>query len=417
LRIALAKRNEVHCELRIVLTPHLPILLMSLSPLDLIILTSNSLRSNVLRSFLTTLGVFMGVAAVNATLQVGSISRAMIAKQLSETEAPQILIFVMGEQIREPNLEDIQFLRQRLKNLQGVSGSSYVPSQQVSFDGREAQPNVQAVTKDYLLTSGRKLKAGRGFSTADFDNYRSVAVIDELLSQQLFQGQNPIGKLIFTKTRPCLVVGVMSKSLLGGEKPTGALLIPMSTYSAMTGKQTINSISMRPRNVEDMKNLKEQAEKIFKQRFPGGEVYTTSNVEAIFQQKETLDMATQALTVVGVIALLIGGVGIANITIAAIIERTSEIGLRRAIGATKINILSQFILEAAILSLVGGIAAIITVYSLTLVVVDEFELPYEFESQTAALSLGAALLVGVGACFLPALRASELDPVKALREA
>ncbi|MEH2396129.1 ABC transporter permease [Nostoc sp.] len=391
---------------------------MSLSPLDLIRLTSNSLRSNLLRSFLTTLGVFMGVAAVNATLQVGSISRAMIAKQLSETEAPQILVFVTGEQIREPNLEDMEFLRQRLKDLQGVSGSTYVPSQQVSFYGRQAQPNIQAVTKDYLLTSGRKLKAGRAFSTADFANYRSVAVIDEFLSQQLFQGQNPIGKLIFTTARPCLVVGVMeSKSQMNGEKPTGALLMPISTYSAMTGKQTINSISIRPRNLEDMKNLKEQAEKILKQRFPSGQVYATSNVEAIFQQKETLDLATQGLTVVGVIALLIGGVGIANITIAAIIERTSEIGLRRAIGATKTNILSQFILEAAILSLVGGIAAIITVYSLTLVVVDAFKLPYQFESQTAALSLGAALLVGVGACFLPALRASQLDPVKALREA
>ncbi|MEH2062847.1 MAG: ABC transporter permease [Nostoc sp.] len=390
---------------------------MSLTTLDLIILTSSSLRSNVLRSFLTTLGVFMGVAAVNATLQVGSISRAMLAKQLSETEAPQILLFVTGEQIKQPSEEEIEFLRQRLKGLQGVSGSSYVPSQKVSFYGQEAQPNVQAVTKDYLLTSGRKLKAGRAFSTADFENYRSVAVIDEFLSQQLFQGQNPIGKLIFTTAKPCLVVGVMETKSGVDQKPTGVLLMPLSTYSAMTGKEAINSISVRPQHLEDMKNLKEQAEKILKERFPGGDVYATSNVDSIFQQQETLELATRGLTVVGIIALLIGGVGIANITIAAIVERTSEIGLRRAIGATKINILSQFILEAAILSLVGGIAAIITVYSLTLVVVDAFKLPYQFESQTAVLSLGAALLVGVGACFLPALRASELDPVKALREA
>jgi putative ABC transport system permease protein len=126
-------------------------------------------------------------------------------------------------------------------------------------------------------------------------------------------------------------------------------------------------------------------------------------------------MASKGLTAVGIISLLIGGVGIANITIAAVMERTPEIGLRRAIGAKKQDILLQFILEAAILSLLGGIAAIISVHGLTMVVAETFNLPYEFESKTAALSLGSALLVGVGAGFLPAVRASRLDPVKALR--
>jgi putative ABC transport system permease protein len=113
--------------------------------------------------------------------------------------------------------------------------------------------------------------------------------------------------------------------------------------------------------------------------------------------------------------LLIGGVGIANITIAAVMERTPEIGLRRAIGATQADIMLQFILEATLLSLAGGVAAIITVHALTVMVANTFELPYEFDSRTAVLSLSSALLVGVGAGFLPALRASQLDPVKALR--
>jgi ABC-type transport system, involved in lipoprotein release, permease component len=111
-------------------------------------------------------------------------------------------------------------------------------------------------------------------------------------------------------------------------------------------------------------------------------------------------------------------VGIANITIAAVMERTPEIGLRRAIGATQRDIMLQFILEAVILSLVGGIVAIVTVHGLTTVVADVFKLPYKFDSNTAALALGAALGGGgweLG--FFPALRASQLDPVKALRQA
>ncbi|WP_375514454.1 ABC transporter permease [uncultured Nostoc sp.] len=122
-----------------------------------------------------------------------------------------------------------------------------------------------------------------------------------------------------------------------------------------------------------------------------------------------------ALAAVGVISLLVGGVGIANITIATVAERTSEIGLKLAIGATKQDIMLQFILEAAVLSLLGGTVALMTVHGLTLVVVSTFDLPYQFESSTATLSLGSALLVRVGASFLPALCASQLNPVTALR--
>ncbi len=121
------------------------------------------------------------------------------------------------------------------------------------------------------------------------------------------------------------------------------------------------------------------------------------------------------MLVVGAISLLVGGVGIANVTIASVIERTPEIGLRRAIGATKKDVMLQFILEAAILSLVGGSLAIISVHGLTVIVAQRFEFPYTFESRNAAIALSSAVLVGVGAGFFPSLRASQLDPVKALK--
>lgn len=391
---------------------------MRLSSLDLIALTCNSLRSNLLRSALTNLGVFMGVAAVSATLQVGSISRGVIEKQLAEREAPQVFVSLWGAKGREPKLEDMEYLRQQLEGLQAISAANYVWefSSQTLFQDREAEPEIQAVSLDFLLTSGRQILAGRPFTEADFANYSSVVVIDQFLAEQLFQGQEPIGKLIFTGQRPYLVIGVMETKLrVGAAEPKGELLMPMSTHSAMTGKQGISFISMRPKNLEDMKALQDRVKQLLAQRFPGSEFYSGNNVEEILQQKQTLELASRALTAVGIISLLIGGVGIANITIAAVIERTPEIGLRRALGATKRDILLQFILEAALLSLLGGVSAIATVHGLTVVVANTFKLPYEFESSTAALSLSSALLVGVGAGFLPALRASQLDPVKALR--
>ena len=389
---------------------------MSLSPLDLIALTCNSLRSNLLRSGLTSLGVFMGVAAVSATLQVGSISRAVIAEQLAQREAPQVFIGLWGVRDKEPKLEDMEFLRQQLEGWQAISAINWIGSSQTLFQDEEAEPFMLAVSPDYLLTTGRRVLLGRPFTAADFDNYRPVVVIDQFLADKLFKGQEPIGQLIFSEQRPFLVVGVIeTKFNSDGDEPKGNLLLPLSTYSAMTGSQRIDSISVRPNNLKDMKNLGEQAKQLLKQHFTGSDFYAGNNVEEILKQKETLELASRGLTAVGIISLLIGGVGIANITIAAVIERTSEIGLRRAIGAKRRDILLQFILEAVILSLVGGTAAIATVHGLTVVVADTFKLPYKFESRTAALSLSSALLVGVGAGFLPALRASQLDPVKALR--
>jgi putative ABC transport system permease protein len=390
---------------------------MSLSPQDLISLTCKSLLSNLLRSGLTTLGVFMGVAAVNATLQVGDISRTVIEQQLAERDAPQVSVYIYSSEGREAKLEDMEFLRRRLKNILGISASNYAGYENlVVYQGREGKPEMLAVTEDFLLTTGRKLLQGRFFNVADFANFRPVIVIDKFLADKLFEAENPIGQLVFSSGRPYLVVGVVESKLAGEKEPEGTLVMPMSTFSAMTGSQDINSISIRPQQMETMKNLQSEAEEVLKQRFPGATIYAYNNVEEIIQQKETLEMASRGLTTVGIISLLIGGVGITNITIAAVIERTPEIGLRLAIGATKRDILMQFILEAAILSLVGGISAIALVHGLTQVVSDTFSLPYKFESKTATLSLGSALLVGVGACFFPALRASQLDPVKALRE-
>ncbi len=359
----------------------------------------------------------MGVAAVSATLQVGNISRAVIAKQLAEREAPQVRIFMGGD--TSLKLEDMEFLRQRLKGVQAISAANWLGfnDNKVIFQAEEAEPSSDAVSQDYLLTSGRRLMTGRFFSPSDFADYRPVVVIDEWLGSLLFTGDvEPVGQRIYVDRRPYIVIGVMESKQDSSEKPKGEILVSMSVYKAMTGSQRIDSISVRPYNLKDIKGMEKQAKKVLKQRFPQAEVYTWNNVKKILEQQEILELASQGLLAVGVISLLVGGVGIANITIAAVMERTPEIGLRRAIGATQRDIMLQFILEAVILSLAGGIAAIVTVHGLTVVVADVFKLPYKFDSNTAALALGSALAVGVGAGFLPALRASQLDPVKALRQ-
>lgn len=391
---------------------------MSLSPFNLISLSCQSLVGNPLRSGLTTVGVFMGVAAVSATLQVRDISQAIIARQLAERNAPQVWIFPAWNRVTRSrtqlSLEDLKFLQGRLKGLQAITGANGVRESQTTFQDREANPRVTAIAPNYLETSGQKLVAGRSFNSIDYEQYRPVVMIDQYLAQELFQGQNPLGQSIYMSLRPYIVVGILPTDL-EEEQPEGQVWITTAFHSTITGRPTINSLRLRPDRLENIDTLEEQAQKLLEQRFPGEQFWTYNTVADILQQKQTLESVSRALLVVGAIALLVGGVGIANITIAAVIERTPEIGLRRAIGATQFDIMSQFILEAAILSLVGGSLAVVTVHGLTTIVTQCFELPYRFDQTSAAIALSSAIVVGVGAGFFPALRASKLDPVKALR--
>ncbi len=390
---------------------------MSLSTFNLIKMSWDSLRGNRLRSALTTLGVFMGVMAVSATLQVRTISTSVISTAMEKREAPQIFAFLFSKDGRQLKLEDVDYLKNRLTGVEEIGTRAWITQDTtVIFDQKEAVADINAVSEKHLKISGRTLLQGRFFSSADFINYRSVVVIDRFLAENLFEGKNPIGERVYWNGRLYIVVGIVDTKMRNPQdEPSGEMLLPMSLYSALTGRYNVGLILMRPEQVGEMEQLKEQVETLLKQRYPDGEIYVGANIEDILEQQKTLKMVSRALLAVGAIALLVGGVGIANITIAAVIERTPEIGLRRAIGATSGDIMFQFILEAAILSLLGGVLAISTVHGLTLMVADRFELPYEFERQTAGLALGSALLVGVGAGFLPAMQASKLDPVQALR--
>ncbi|NEP00287.1 MAG: ABC transporter permease [Symploca sp. SIO2E9] len=391
---------------------------MSLSLLNLLSLTCSSLRANPLRSALTSLGVFMGVAAVSATLQVGSISRAILAEQLSQRGAPNVMVFPTWQAEGPPTQlrsEDLEYLKKRLTGLKAISASEWVGSANTVFEDREANPFMTAVSQEFLLTYGKQLVAGRFFTPADFESYRPVVVIDQFLADQLFQGTEAIGKRIYADSRPYIIVGVLPTDQSWGREPEGQLLITMSVYSAMTGSRDVGILRLRPHHQQDLEDLGLQAEQMLQQRFSGARFSSWNNIEDILTQQQILQMASLALSAVGVISLLVGGVGIANITIAAVMERTTEIGLRRALGATQVEIMLQFILEAALLSLLGGTVALVSVHGLTVVVANTLALPYQFELSTASFALGSALLVGVGAGFLPAIRASKLDPVKALR--
>ena len=393
---------------------------MSLSLTDLTRLAFISLRGKPFRSTLTALGIFMGVVAVSAPLQVRNISQAVLAREMDNREAPQAVIYPRFNPItnQRPTLKiaDLDFLRSRLSGLRAISTSVQGQGGKIFFEDKEVESDTRGVSREFLETSGRIIVKGRFFNDSDFDNYRPVVVIDEFAAKELFGTQDPIGQRIYFQNRPYFVIGVVQqRRQFYSQEPRGLMLIPITTYTVITGRQEIDRILVRPVENKDLETLGKEAGEFLKQHYPGTEYYVSTNITDIQYMERMLTIVSVILVVLGSIALAVGGVGITNITIASVLERTREIGLRRALGATKSDVLYQFLLEAALISLLGGTIAVASVHGITVVVSKIFNLPYKFAPTTAVAAVGSALVVGVGAGFVPAYRASRLDPVKALR--
>lgn len=395
---------------------------MAIAPWDLIKLTWRSVWSNPVRSGLTTLGVFMGVAAVSATLNIASITNAQIEQKLAAREKPYIIPYLLpkaGFEYEELDEEDAQALERSIPEVRSVSSVDRLFSiRTVQFEGNEAtEIQTVGVSQNFIQTTGRRILQGRFFDRADIEEYRPVAVLDQKLATTLFKGENPINQAVYAVGNRLTVIGVIETKSSGGdfERSSGALWIP-KTLGKLYVNYYYTTLQISPYRLDQMPSLQRKVRQVLGQRHPQSRVNTYGNAKDLIKEQELQKTSAQALAVVGLVALAIGGVGIANITIAAVLERIQEIGLRRAIGATQLEVMVQFILEAVIFSLVGGTIAIGVVHGLTtLATTMVIQAPYQFSVYHALVSMGAAILVGVGSSFFPALRATQVDVVKALR--
>ncbi|NET52033.1 MAG: ABC transporter permease [Merismopedia sp. SIO2A8] len=222
---------------------------MGLAPPDLIRFAYLSLKGNPVRSLLSTIGVFMGVLAVSATLEARNLAQAFLARQLSQREAPQVTIYLDWSSDTSESIplkpKDLQVLRQNLSGWGAISAQRFGTwNGTVLFEGQEAPGDLQPVSVDYLKTSGHQLLSGRFFTPSDIEKYRAVAVIDDWLATELFKGDTAIGKQIHTDNNSYQVIGVVNSLNEGWweSEPRGSVMISLAMDTAITGRDTLDNI-------------------------------------------------------------------------------------------------------------------------------------------------------------------------------
>jgi putative ABC transport system permease protein len=391
-----------------------------------------ALRANKGRSVLTTLGIIIGVAAVIAIVALGEGASASVSNQLAGLGVNLLTITPgatrtagaaggagSGITLKAADADAIQ------QSIAGLNGVSPVVSgnAQVVYGNQNWSTRVQAVDPDYLTINDWTIAQGSAFTEQDDTNASSVAILGQTVVTSLFpNGQSPIGQLVRIRNVPFTVVGVLqSKGSNGFADQDDTVMIPFRTGQVrLFGTQNINQIIVQVGDGSQIDSANAQIEALLRQRhklpsYQADDFSIRNNADIISRVSSVSDTMTMLLGGVAAVSLVVGGIGIMNIMLVSVTERTREIGIRLAIGAQPRDVLLQFLVEAVVLSLLGGIIGILIGSGVALAM--PFVAGWTTVLPWNAIVLSFAVSAAIGMFFgiYPARKASQLDPIVALR--
>ncbi len=396
-----------------------------------------ALAANTLRSILTMLGIIIGVAAVITMIAVGSGATQRVQEQMKGLGSNIMLVIPGGITAGGVRLgaqtgqglteEDALAIAREVPEVQVAAPSSRTGAQVVAGNTNWST-SIFGTTNDYLEAREWPLADGRGFDAADVQGSAKVAIVGQTVARELFGDADPLDQVIRVKKIPVTIVGVLSKKGQNsmGQDQDDVVIVPISTYrnriqgGAGSKLKRIGSISVKVREGQSMKAAEDAIKELLRQRFkvqPGADdPFAIRNLTEILQAQEASSrIMTLLLAAVAGISLIIGGIGIMNIMLVSVTERTREIGLRMAVGARGRDILAQFLIEAVTLSLIGGAIGVALGAVATWGVGQFAGWQVSMSLSSIFLAAGFSAFVGVFFGFYPAHRASKLLPIQALR--
>ncbi|AIC27285.1 ABC transporter permease FtsX-like protein [Rhizobium etli bv. mimosae str. IE4771] len=391
-------------------------------------LALRAISRNMLRSFLTVLGVVIGVAAVIALVTIGNGTTAQVSTELSRLGTNMLFVrpgqFGPGRASSEAkrfSVKDVAAIRDQIGGLRAVAPLNQSTATVIS-GGENHSTSVYGTTNDYFIAQDWNLALGRNFTPAE-ERGQSRCIIGETVRSQLFGAADPIGQQIRVGKVSCPVIGVLARrgqSGMGTDQDD-VVIMPVKVFQRrISGNSNVPQIVISARDGVSTAKVQADVENLLRERrkiIPGRQ--DDFNVNDMTQIAEAMTGTTTLLTgllgAVAAISLLVGGIGIMNIMLVSVTERTREIGIRLAIGALESQVLTQFLVEAVALSLFGGITGIVLGLSLGLVSVTLLKVPFVFSPMMVAVAFLFSAAIGMIFGYFPARRAAQLNPIEALR--
>ena len=397
--------------------------------LDLFKMAIRSLISHKLRTFLTALGIIIGVASVISMISIGEGARQQTLSTISKFGTNIITIKPGNKKSRHVStgkvdtlmLKDATFIEQNVPLITGVAAQVY-RSAQLKFGNKNTNTTVRGTGKNYRRLANFEMQKGRYFNQQEINVAKRVCILGATVVKNLFAEANPLGETIKVDGKNFMVIGMTEpKGALSWFDPDDQIFIPVTTaQKRVFGINHIQSIDVQASKIEDLEVIKEDITQVLRIRHniadgKENDFYVQNSSQWLNSWGDAAKTFTYLLGGIAAISLMVGGIGIMNIMLVSVTERTREIGIRKAIGAKKKEILEQFLIESVLISFLGGGAGVLLGMGISEIVSNIGEWETIVSTQSILLAFGFSVGIGIFFGFYPANKAANMNPIEALR--
>ena len=389
------------------------------------------IRRNILRSILTILGIVIGVSSVIAMVMIGDGTTASVKESITKLGTNMLTLRVGQERRGAPRtdnnaksfkIDDITVIKNEIENIKAVAAenSSIV---NLIYSNKSYTSSIIGTDNDYFVIRDWEITSGRSFDESELDSGKAACILGTTIVKQLFEDENPLGARIRLKNFSCNVIGVLQSKGAStfGRDQDEIVIVPLSMLQRkVQGDKDVKSILISINDSKNIEKAKKDITALMQERRnikidETDNFYIRDTQDLLSTMTSTTKMLTYLLGSIAAISLLVGGIGIMNIMLVSVTERTKEIGTRLAIGAMEKEVLLQFLVEAVVLSTLGGIIGIIFGLGIGYMVVGFMELPFIINHNIILISFVFSTLIGVFFGYFPARKAARLNPIDALR--